>query len=651
MFLISVIVLFALGRGLVGLFRARKGIGYEIILACMAGLILLGGLAVVSITQGWPTREVLLVGLLVSLVLRWLVFRREGATAKAGDPNVPSMPEAAPLTQALLESTIFALIVLLPAMAREWIRVRSDAWYHAAITHEIALHGLPPQDPYFAGLELQYMWFYHCILVGLRSLWVPDPFTAMTLINAIALVGLGVAIADLSLALGRSEAEARRAAWVAPLGMGALFWILLPLRAARALVGDDRGSEALAGAFRLSPLDISTTRQFLSDFGSHPFFLNKFLVGTAYGLALAFFVLLFAAVVRYLRESRRGDLFAAGFWLLGLLLLHPLVGVIAVIAGAVALIGLCLLGHARGGIGLARMVPIGVAFLGSGLLALPYLLAIRGARSSAQVAPIGFDPWISVALISSAGFGLIFGLPVLRRLWTEKNAGTRFFCLAVAAIWGLAFFTRLPGPNTADKFGFLTYLPLGIAAGWWTSRHLVGLRGWVALILLLGPANLIGWAGYWGDRDRGTRSADERALHAWLADSTAADAVVIDLRERVGVPVLAQRRVYYGSRIYASQWGYDADEIRRRQRLADRSPAGGAPIDTTSWREAAVAVGPGLLLVVRGEDFPEGDPSDWFSNQPGLFLRRFSSGGINVYSPPPAEWMAARPVRVRSSQN
>ncbi|MCC7144074.1 MAG: hypothetical protein IT349_18410 [Candidatus Eisenbacteria bacterium] len=636
MFLISIIVLFALGRGLVGLFRARRGIGYEIILACVAGLILCGGLAVVAITQGWPTREVLLVGLIFSLALRWLVFRREGTTAPAGDPNVPSMPEAAPLTQALLEAMIFALLVLLPAMAREWIRVRSDAWYHAAITHEIALHGLPPEDPYFAGLPLQYMWFYHCVLVGLRSLWVPDPFIAMTLINAIALVGLGVAIADLSLALGRNEAEARRAAWVAPLGMGALFWLLLPLRALRALVGENRGGEALATLFRLSPLDISTTRQFLSDFGSHPFFLNKFLVGTAYGLALTLFVLLFAAVVRYLHESRRGDLFAAAFWLLGLFLLHPLVGVIAVIAGAAAVTGLCLLGRARGGIGVARVVPIGVAFSGAGLLALPYLLTIRGARSSAQVAPIGFDLWISIALISSAAFGLIFGLPVLRRLWGEKNPGTRFFCLVVAAIWGMAFFTRLPGPNTADKFGFLTYLPLGIAAGWWTSRHLVGARGWIALILLLGPANLIGWAGYWGDRDRRTQSADDRALHTWLADSTSTQAVVIDLRERVDIPVLAQRRVYYGSTIYASQWGYDADEIRRRRRLSELPVAGGAPIDTAQWRAASIDLGAPVLLVIRAEDLPDSAAADWFADHPDLFSRAFSSGGISVYSAPPS---------------
>ena len=43
------------------------------------------------------------------------------------------------------------------AVAKHGMRYRSDAWFHAAVIAQIGDYGIPPEDPYFAGLALQWM--------------------------------------------------------------------------------------------------------------------------------------------------------------------------------------------------------------------------------------------------------------------------------------------------------------------------------------------------------------------------------------------------------------------------------------------------------------------------------------------------------------
>jgi hypothetical protein len=62
-----------------------------------------------------------------------------------------------------------------------------DSWFHAAVTQKLLRDGLPVTDPYFAGLRLQYMYFYHVILAACVSLTHIDALHAMIVVNAIAL--------------------------------------------------------------------------------------------------------------------------------------------------------------------------------------------------------------------------------------------------------------------------------------------------------------------------------------------------------------------------------------------------------------------------------------------------------------------------------
>src|SRR5688572_17232255 len=91
--------------------------------------------------------------------------------------------------------SMIAVVVVLTAflpLTREWWRIRSDAWFHAAVVAQIGEYGIPPEDPYFAGIPLQYMWFYHVLVLTLSRALVCDPFHVMAILNIQAVAALGV---------------------------------------------------------------------------------------------------------------------------------------------------------------------------------------------------------------------------------------------------------------------------------------------------------------------------------------------------------------------------------------------------------------------------------------------------------------------------
>ncbi len=45
----------------------------------------------------------------------------------------------------------------------EWWRLRTDGFFHIAVISQIEHYGIPPEDPYFHGMPLQYMWFFHVL--------------------------------------------------------------------------------------------------------------------------------------------------------------------------------------------------------------------------------------------------------------------------------------------------------------------------------------------------------------------------------------------------------------------------------------------------------------------------------------------------------
>ncbi|MFN8548462.1 MAG: hypothetical protein U0527_11030 [Candidatus Eisenbacteria bacterium] len=603
------------GRALFAEARTRVG---EVGQAAVSGLLLVGLAAWLALFSHLPIRACIAGAMAVGFAAAWL--RRHSRTGFASS--------GAHEDRHLMLFAALTVVVLLPAILRATIRMRADAWYHAAIALELGAHGLPAEDPYFAGLPLQYMWFYHCVLVGLRALFAPGPWSAMVLLNGVALFALLVALFELSLELGSDAATARRVAWVAPLGMGTLFWIFLPLRAARALLGRSRGPLDLAHLVLPSTFDVNGTREFLSVFQSHPFFLNKYLVGTAYGLALTLFLFYLTAMLRYLRAPSTRGLVRAGFWLFGLLLLHPVAGAVAALA-SVASIAALLAGR-RGFGARGAALPWFLQLVVVGLLVIPYSRAVSGTRSTTELVPLGLNHATLPALLVGALFALLAAPPIVRRLWREGPGSKRVFVLWIAIVWLVALVVRLPGPNTADKFGFLTYLVLAVPASWWTAERWRGARGAVWLLLLLAPANLIGWSGYWGEPTSPEPTVDRTAANAWIATHTAPQAVVVEKPERLDAPVRAARSIYFGREIYARQFNYPEAEITKRRSLVASIWESDAAFDSLAVTQALAALHrPAYVVVATTADTTA---QRRLSGCRGLFRAVWSSSEWVIYT-------------------
>src|SRR5439155_1575134 len=76
-------------------------------------------------------------------------------------------------------------LIALPGIVNPWIRVRSDTWLHGAIALEILDRGIPPHDPRFAGLTLNYVWIFNFFIAQLVSLAGGNPFTFMVVFNVV----------------------------------------------------------------------------------------------------------------------------------------------------------------------------------------------------------------------------------------------------------------------------------------------------------------------------------------------------------------------------------------------------------------------------------------------------------------------------------
>ena len=214
-------------------------------------------------------------------------------------------------------------------LSSEWWRMRSDAWFHAAVVAEINAFGLPPQDPNFVGMPLQYMWFYHVLVSLLSETTSLDPFMVMPVINIQMLAAFVLATFLFSLRLTGSKKRygyALSSVLVAVLGMNALFWVFLPIKLIRAFIGENTGLQVAVDILSLTPFNLHTVRKFLYIYYNQVFFLDKYIVSTAFSLGIAYMAGFWYAVTDYLGHEKPHALWLVLVATVGMLAFHPAVG-------------------------------------------------------------------------------------------------------------------------------------------------------------------------------------------------------------------------------------------------------------------------------------------------------------------------------------
>ena len=183
----------------------------------------------------------------------------------------------------------WTVLVAALLVGNRWLPPRADGWYHAAGTLQILQRGVPPEDPYFAGIRMLYFWgmqaWAAAWLALAPRLSVYTPFIAFNLSAAFAVV---LAVAGLARRLGASRAGVAFATGVATLGYSPFCWGLI---VGRAMTGEVRGATVLVRALGQGVDPVLFTLAAGQLHGSMAFFGDKYLVLTQFSMGLALIVL------------------------------------------------------------------------------------------------------------------------------------------------------------------------------------------------------------------------------------------------------------------------------------------------------------------------------------------------------------------------
>lgn len=546
--------------------------------------------------------------------------------------------------------------VAIPMLLSEWARVRSDSWVHAGIVWEILERGLPPQDPRFAGLPLNYVWFYNFFLALLGALRPgSSPFTHIVTANTCwmaTLVWLGFAVAW---TLHRTPAAARRALPLLLTGLNAGALMLWPLWLLRAMRGEVRGMAEMQRIAANSEWNgIAVMRELSAPFAYMVNSWDKFMVGTALGYAYLLMVLALWAALRWLTDDRTpaSGRPAAWRWLLvvasaaaGMMLFHSVVGLSAIpvsLGASLLLFGLAL---REPRLGAPRRYLLLVTAFAAGLAAtLPYFRSIsRGWDSGTSGVQHQFlhltyaMPW---TLVTACGLVLWLAWPTLARFVRERSVGGTWTIAWLAGMTAFACIVHLPEDNEF-KFVWMVFVPLAMLAAGSAHERLAAVQrrvgpaaAGVLVFVALALPSLLLWRGFLIDRGGDTaaetvRSAGDAACYAWIRDRTPRIAVFLDHHSRDVLLVEGRRRLLAGTPYGPERAAFPrAALLRRRAIMADLY---GPTADLAGDAAGLDSLGAPVYVLYRAEDFAGPQPWAALDADSVHFERVYAEGGRLIY--------------------
>ncbi len=514
-------------------------------------------------------------------------------------------------------------------MTEEWWRIRSDAWFHLAVVEQLSTYGVPPEDPYFLGFPLQYMWYYHVLVATVMQITHLPPEWVMALINIQVVAGLVVAVYCWAGVYQARHSKRLASALMVPLGFNGLFYAFLPVKVARGLVGEVRGWHAVQEQFNLDPFNYSNVSQLLTIHYNADFLLDKYMVATAFSVGLACLALGWYAACEFMSSRRVPALVVLFFSLVGMIGFHSVVGFVMLV-GIFAGVGLTWLLRVSNGFSTSSMIAILGTALAAFLAMLPYVYSLMHAKESDHVVPVSFS------LNKTIGFAISCALVVVlawfqRKRLNRNNPAHQFLLFGWIAVAVFCLGIHLPGPNTYDKLGLFVYFPIALVAGWtmidWAERFRHPTRSaWLLGALFFLPVNGLAFAGAFNTPGEVIVTDAEKRVAEWVRSNTSRDAVFIDDHDIIFLLVEGPRRYLWGRRAYADQWGYDSLEVARRYHTRN-TLFNAEPMDATTLEVLGDVEQP-LYIIFRKGDYPTPVNAERF---PQLFKRVHSTGEIDVF--------------------
>ncbi|MEO5988374.1 MAG: hypothetical protein ABIU54_14270 [Candidatus Eisenbacteria bacterium] len=584
----------------------------------------------------------------------WLLFA--GGESRGHAHSVPEDTPPADRWVWLLTLAACAFVAI-PLLSNEWIRVHSDGLTHAALVWEIVLHGIPPMDPRFIGLQLNYVWVYNFFIAQLTSLRGQDLFSFMAIMNVVDIGIIVWVVWQLTWAVWGTRRAAQGAVIVLLTGMNAGAYLLWPLQLVRVLQGDVKGwaeLKRIVGNIRLDNTEV--VYELRAPLAHMVMFFDKFTLGTPIGYAWLMLLLHFLALARWLESGNARWLLVSALCAAGMQLFHGVVGmsVVPVTTGAVLLTAFLSrrfswLPPARG------LVGFGAAVLAGFIACIPYTRSISkgwdpqatGVRHS-FLHFTGIMPW---TLLTACGVAFALALPAMRRILRERRPLGTWFVVWVAGMTLFAMIVHLPESNE-HKFVWpiLSVLAILGGASLWPAMDAVRRRtGPVVLglgfaaVFLVPPALTL--RGYVLDRGAGTSELlgplpGEDAFYTWLRDSTRTDVVVIDHRSRYVVNIKGQRRLLAGTPFGSERAAFPAADLARRRALTDDlfGPVADlsgdlATLDSVRTQALRLHSVTDLLILYRPGDFGPGQqPWQRLEQAAGERVRlRYDHDGFRLY--------------------
>ena len=584
----------------------------------------------------------------------WLLFA--GGEARALGKSTATETDAPADRRALLWALAAIAFVAIPLASSEWLRTRSDTWVHAGIVWEIVERGIPPQDPRFAGLPLNYVWFYN-LFVALASALrpTPAPFTTIAVAN-VCWIGVLVAVAwQVAWSVWRDRTPARAALPLLLTGLNAGTLILWPLWFLRTLRGEVRGGEEVARILAQAHWDrADVMHQLPAPFAWMVNAWDKYMIGTALGYAYLLLLVLLWAGARWLGDARERPEGAPPAWrwlpvataaAAGMMLFHSVVGLSAIPVALGACVLLAVFARRDASFGApARPLALAGALLVGLALTLPYFRSIASgwdpARSGVTHQYLRLDwpmPW---TLATACAVTAIAAWPAIRRVVRERRAAGLWLVAWTAGMLGFALIVHLP-ENNESKFVWPVFAPLALLGGAQLPAWLAAWRrrfGGFGAALLAGflfvlPAALL-WRGFLSDRSGETaaethREPGEEALYAWIRTATPARAVFVDDRSRDVLLVEGRRRLLAGTPHGAERAAFPSDALAHRRAVS--ADLYGPVAHLAADAAMLDSLGAQAYVLYRERDFAGAAPWTALDAGDSGFERVYAADGFRVY--------------------
>lgn len=546
----------------------------------------------------------------------------------------PAAPSRA--RPAWLVAGLWTLVVAALFAGNPWLAPRSDGWFHAAVTRQIAARGLPPEDPYWAGLRLLYFWGADAwaaawlALAPRLAVWTP-----LVLFDVAAAFAAAIGVAALARALGASARGAAGAVALAIAGYAPFAWVQV---AGRAIVGEVRGPAELsrlvhAGADALlGLLAIGQVHASLAFFG------DKFLVPTSFGMGLALLAFVLLALLALEREPGPRAAAVLALALAATLFTHTVIGDALLLA--CALWGAVRAWDAVRGDPLARGRLVAGALAGLAALAAtaPYLAEItlgkHGQLAGSRGALSGRSFLLGGALFVPAGFAWCAAR-------ARAHAGARLVLVTAGLFAVLALALKLP-ENNQSKFFNLLWLVLAAPAA--AGLGALGARlspaarvaGAGLLVAATAPTLALAIAAFALERGQSPSAwsawragAPEAPALAWIGAHTSPDAAFCDVGGARDLVAVAGRAVVWGGRTGERDWGYAPEALETRRELVTALCSGREPGPRARALERSLARP--LYVVVRAADDSAAARRAALTARPGRFEPVFDGGAMALW--------------------